>query len=343
MNKKIAVVFIFVLTLFSVKVFSQSPVPTQTFPPVSRPVASQDSPPALRDGTNKGLPEFFKIGDITGNIGGAKAIYLAKPIYLDQAKEAGAEGKVKVEIAIDEDGNVILAKAVSGHHSLHESAQNAALKSKFRVPQINGQGSKVSGHLNYNFFIETPNWFTVAYGLSVINAGILQTSVIKKAFQSDWKEENELINQLEKIKPTERKDIKPLIISQTVENSGNEMRATQHIEGRINILLPNYEAVKISQNLISSLQKRLANDEKSLWQFNLGVGLINIFHLYRNPNERQNAALTLRQFAQNAPPSLSSEVIIELQKLITIFEKGTRTMETDHEIRKSLAVFAQSK
>ncbi|MGI8639894.1 MAG: energy transducer TonB [Pyrinomonadaceae bacterium] len=309
MNKKTALVLIFVLTLFSVNVFPQTSVPIQTNP-------------VLKD-NDFGSPEFYRIGDVTGNIGNAKAVILAKPIFPNEAKETGAEGKVKVQIEIDEDGGVTSAKAVSGHQLLYEAAQNAALKSKFLTPKINGRREKVSGFLNYNFLIETPNWFKVGYDLALVEKvpaiDFLQTAIIKKAFQTDWKTENDLILQLAEIKRANPHKNEPLFVNKTVVNSVGKNSASQRSETRMNIPQQNYEQVSVSQNLISSLRGRLGNDEKNLWQFNLGIVLVKFQETFRNPNTRPEAFEFLKLFVHDPPAGIEPEFWEQLMNLVSLF------------------------
>ncbi|MBA3634166.1 MAG: energy transducer TonB [Acidobacteria bacterium] len=312
MSKKTAFVLISVLALFSVRVFSQEPFPIQ------------ETPPVLID-NDLGSPEFYRIGDITGNIGEAKAVILAKPTYSNEAKEAGAEGKVKVQIEIDEDGGVTSAKAVSGHQLLYEAAQTAALKSKFLTPKINGQREKTSGYLNYNFLIEMPNWFKVGYDLALVEKvptiDFLQTAIIKKAFQPDWQTENDLILQLAEIKRANPNKNEPLFVNKTVINSVGRNSASQRGETRLNIPQQNYEQVSVSQNLISHLRGRLGNDEKSLWQFNLGVDLIKFQELFRNPKTRPESFEFLRRFVQDAPADIQPDFLQQLKNLINLLEQ----------------------
>ncbi len=310
MNKKPAFALIFILNLFSVNAFSQEPA------------SLPNTPPILKD-NDFGSPEFYRIGNITGNIGEAKAVILAKPTYSEEAKEAGAEGKVKVQIEIDEDGSVTSAKAVSGHQLLYEAAQNAALKSKFLTPKVNDQRVKTSGYLNYNFLIETPNWFKVGYDLALVEKTptiwFLQTAIIKKAFQPDWQTENDLILQLEEIKRANPHKNEPLFVSKTVENSVGRNSASQRGEIRLNIPQQNYEQVSISQNLISHLRGRLGNDEKSLWQFNLGIALVNFQELFRNPKTRPESFEFLRRFGQDTPADIQPDFTEQLKNLINLF------------------------
>jgi protein TonB len=62
----------------------------------------------------------------------AKAQGFVKPTYSDDARAAGIEGRVRVEISIDETGHVVSAKIVSGlGHGLDESAIDAAKRMTF--------------------------------------------------------------------------------------------------------------------------------------------------------------------------------------------------------------------
>lgn len=194
--KAILVSICALLLLAAQNSFSQSPSPL-------------NFPVLKTERSNPNSADFYKIGETTGNINGAKAILLPKPVFPVEAGEAGAEGKVKVEITIDESGSVTAAKAVSGHPALFEAAQNAALKSKFSVPKAGGAGTKVSGFISYNFLIEAPNWFKVGYDIAVIEKvptlGFFQIPVIKKVIQTDWQTEIDLLAQLQAIETKRKK------------------------------------------------------------------------------------------------------------------------------------------
>src|SRR3954463_11867963 len=81
----------------------------------------------------------------------SKAIELPLPVYPDAAKPVRASGVVKVEVTVDESGNVIAAKAISGHPLLQASAVAAARKARF-IPVSTPDGpARVTGILSYNF------------------------------------------------------------------------------------------------------------------------------------------------------------------------------------------------
>ena len=65
-----------------------------------------------------------------------RALSLPTPAYPPIAKQMRAFGEVRVEVAVDERGNVVSAHAVSGNPLLRSSAESAARRSKIRP---NGQ------------------------------------------------------------------------------------------------------------------------------------------------------------------------------------------------------------
>ena len=80
-----------------------------------------------------------------------KATYLPKPVYSAAARAVKAGGEVNVQVVIDETGNVISAKAVSGHPLLKTEAEKAARNAKFSPTFLSEQAVKVSGIIIYKF------------------------------------------------------------------------------------------------------------------------------------------------------------------------------------------------
>lgn len=74
---------------------------------------------------------------------------LARPqlVLTPAAKAAGATGVVNVRVLVDEEGNVVSAKAISGHALLQKEAEGAALATKIRPFTLNGQPILVQGIL----------------------------------------------------------------------------------------------------------------------------------------------------------------------------------------------------
>lgn len=83
------------------------------------------------------------------------ATYLPKP---EQPKPSAVNvsGVINVQIAIDKQGDVVSANAVSGHPLLRPLAEKAALKAKFRQTTFSGNPVKVNCSIVYNFVREEP-------------------------------------------------------------------------------------------------------------------------------------------------------------------------------------------
>jgi TonB family protein len=97
------------------------------------------------------VTSFRPTAAIQGGLLNGKAITLPVPAYPAIARAAQASGNVKVEVTIDEDGNVVAARAVSGHPLLQAASVAAARNAKFTPTKLSGQAVKVQGVLVYTF------------------------------------------------------------------------------------------------------------------------------------------------------------------------------------------------
>ena len=95
---------------------------------------------------------------ISGVING-KALSLPKPEYPAEARKLRITGSVSVQVTIDESGNVISAKAISGveNSALRKVSEEAAMKAKFTPTKLSGQPVKVTGVIVYNFVDDVSN------------------------------------------------------------------------------------------------------------------------------------------------------------------------------------------
>src|SRR5882724_4147186 len=83
-----------------------------------------------------------------------QALVLPKPAYPQMAKMMKIEGKVTVQILIDESGKVISARAVDGHPLLRQVSETAAIQARFSPTKLGEQAVKVSGVITYNFVLQ---------------------------------------------------------------------------------------------------------------------------------------------------------------------------------------------
>jgi TonB family protein len=103
-------------------------------------------PPPLEQ---KPKPVVISKGPITG-----EALVLPKPVYPQMAKMMHLQGKVNVQVLIDETGKVISARTLDGHPMFREVAQTAAFQARFSPTRLGDQPVKVSGVITYNFILQ---------------------------------------------------------------------------------------------------------------------------------------------------------------------------------------------
>lgn len=87
-------------------------------------------------------------GIVNGGVLNDRATIFPKP---QVPANINAFGSVTVRVNLDEKGNVISAKAVSGNVCLGEAAVQAARKAKFKQTLLSGVSVKVAGIIVYNF------------------------------------------------------------------------------------------------------------------------------------------------------------------------------------------------
>lgn len=75
------------------------------------------------------------------------------PVYPAVARAAKAEGRVVVEVVVNETGQVESANAVEGHPLLRAAAVDAARKWEFAPTQLQGKPVKVMGRISFNFVL----------------------------------------------------------------------------------------------------------------------------------------------------------------------------------------------
>jgi len=82
------------------------------------------------------------------------ALVLPKPSYPQIAKMMHVEGRVTVQVLIDETGKVISARALDGPPLLRHVSETAAFQASFSPTKLGDQAVKVSGVITYNFILQ---------------------------------------------------------------------------------------------------------------------------------------------------------------------------------------------
>lgn len=112
-------------------------------------VAMPDNPPPPAPAPTPVTPKILRVSEVLNG----SAEYLPKPPYPQMAKIARVQGRVAVQVLIDESGKVVSAKAIDGPPLLVVESQRAAYGARFSPTKINGQAVKVSGVITYNFVL----------------------------------------------------------------------------------------------------------------------------------------------------------------------------------------------
>ncbi len=112
-------------------------------------LAKSQPPPVVTPAPVK-APEFLNLGNLTAE----NATRMVTPVYSPIAQRSNIEGRVTVEVDIDEKGNVLEAKATTGHQLLRGAAEDAARKSKFKPAMFADQPIKSKGSITYNFSLK---------------------------------------------------------------------------------------------------------------------------------------------------------------------------------------------
>lgn len=99
-------------------------------------------------------PEPPKLIRKSGGVFQTSATTRVEPVYPPLAKAARINGSVVVEMTADEEGNVISARAISGHPLLKDSAVAAAKDWKFSPTLLSGVPVKVIGTITFNFNLD---------------------------------------------------------------------------------------------------------------------------------------------------------------------------------------------
>lgn len=120
--------------------------PTPTPKPSPTPTPTPDEEEEETTPTPSGTPGPVNVGDLR-----SRAQNVPQPSYPEAARTAGISGTVNVTVVVDENGNVISARAASGPLMLRPAAETAARRARFNPARMGGQAVKMSGTLSFNF------------------------------------------------------------------------------------------------------------------------------------------------------------------------------------------------
>lgn len=113
----------------------------------SNPVVISEIPPP--PAIQRSVPRVIRKEVING-----EAISLPKPAYPQLARQLRIQGRVSIQVLVDETGKVVSARPISGDRFLVSGAQSAAYQARFSPTLIGDQPVKVSGVITYNFVLQ---------------------------------------------------------------------------------------------------------------------------------------------------------------------------------------------
>lgn len=131
--------------------------PVSTTPPAAqRPVRIVGGTPEQPKETNEKPAETpAETPDITGPVTVGPLVSYAtrqpQPVYPATARQMRASGAVRVDIVVDETGEVEEITKISGHTLLQPAARDAIMKWRFRPFNRDGQPVKATGFVVFNF------------------------------------------------------------------------------------------------------------------------------------------------------------------------------------------------
>jgi len=239
---------------------------------------------------------------INGGVINGKAESLPKPEYPAAAAAVKASGEVKVQVTIDEQGDIISASAVSGHPLLRQAAEQAARLSKFKPTTLSGQPVKVTGVIVYNFVAakadekeEVPVW---GFGMFLSFLQFADSGLISE--MGDEKELASILAEMASDVPAEFAAEKP-IFDKLAKAVGDERRV-------------------LAGELLGAIKKHLSGDEK--WQVEIGEHLgAALTELIKHTKNMAGGSATINESALKtslqkirdsllaAPPETSPELI----------------------------------
>jgi TonB family protein len=99
----------------------------------------------------KEKPAGVTTGRVLNNTSPDFILSLPNPRYPAAARAINANGEVNVKAMIGERGNVVSAKAISGHPLLRAAAVSAAKRAKFKLPRPFFDNVRIFVNIVYNF------------------------------------------------------------------------------------------------------------------------------------------------------------------------------------------------
>lgn len=96
-------------------------------------------------------PEERRRGPLISGVLNMKVISEVLPSYPQKAKDKRVEGRVEVQLLVNEDGEVIFANPLSGPEELWAESVKAAVAARFKPTRLAGEPVKITGRIIFDF------------------------------------------------------------------------------------------------------------------------------------------------------------------------------------------------
>lgn len=290
----------------------------------------------------------FKV--ISGGVLNGKATSLPTPVHPPNVEADGVSGAVTVQVLIDELGKVTDPKAISGHPLLRPAAVEAARKATFSPTTLEGIPVKVSGVLIYNFVAQ----LTVARLSFVLThadrtgrfGAYSSPQSIADQLPADWLEEKELLNSLTFAEPGAN-------ISSDVSG---KTEATGDLSAGVKSSVPKIAPVKGEmgsspyrvrelddrsrgpvRELLEAVRTRVSNDERSEWEFELGVAMAELVIVLQDQADTGSNIDRVREISERAPAAVTPRSREQLSQFLALFNTTKVTGENSGEMASTAA------
>jgi TonB family protein len=96
-------------------------------------------------------PDERRRGPLISGVLNMKVISEVLPSYPQKAKDKRIDGRVEVELLVNEDGEVIFANPLSGPEELWAESVKAAVAARFKPTKLSGEPVKITGRVIFDF------------------------------------------------------------------------------------------------------------------------------------------------------------------------------------------------
>ena len=96
-------------------------------------------------------PDERRRGPVISGVLNMKILNDVLPTYPQKAKDKDIQGRVEVQLLINEDGEVIFANPLSGPEDLWAESLKAAVGARFAPTTLSGEPVKITGRVIFDF------------------------------------------------------------------------------------------------------------------------------------------------------------------------------------------------